>query len=88
MLCGGQVLVHGPAVGDEAEAELEVARQAAVGGQGQHQQGRDQQETHHQQGHTAPIRQQVRAVAGGAVGTHLGREREKWRWRGGGGGER
>ena len=71
MLRGGQVLVDGAAVGDEAEAQLEVAGQAAVGGQGQHQQGGDEQEAHHQQGHAAPVRQQVGAVAGGPVGAHL-----------------
>lgn len=54
-----QVLVDGPAVGDETEAQLEVAGQAAVGSQSQDQEGGYQDEAHHQQGHTATIIQQV-----------------------------
>lgn len=56
---GRQVLVYGPAIGDETEAQLEVAGQAAVGSQSQDQEGGDQDEAHHQQGHTATVIQQV-----------------------------
>lgn len=56
---GWQVLVHSPAVGDEAQAQLEVAGQAAVRSQGQDQQRGDEEETHHQQGHAASVGQQV-----------------------------
>ena len=77
MVRGGQVLVDGTAVGDEAEAQLEVAGQAAVGGQGQDQQGGEEEEAYHQQGHTAPVLQEVRAVQRGTVGAHLGEGRER-----------
>lgn len=74
MLVGRQVLVDGPAVGDEAQAQLEVAGQAAVRRQRQDQQRGDQEEAHHQQGHAAPVVQQVRAVGDGPVGPDLRRE--------------
>ncbi|TNN50483.1 Tubulin alpha-1C chain [Liparis tanakae] len=73
---GRQVLVHGPAVRDEAQAQLEVPGQAAVRGQRQHQQRGDQEEAHHQQGHAAAVGQQVRAVGGRPVRTDLGTPEE------------
>lgn len=73
MLGGWQVLVHGPAVWDEAQAQLEVPGQAAVRSQGEDQQRGDQEETHHQQGHAASVGEQVRAVRGGTVWTDLQR---------------
>lgn len=70
VLGGGQVLVHGPAVRDEAQAQLEVPGQAAVGGQRQNQQGGDQEEAHHQQSHTAAVVEQVGAERAGPVGAN------------------
>lgn len=71
MLGGRQVLVHGPAVRDEAQAQLEVSGQTAVRGQRQDQQRGDQKEAHHQQSHAAAVSQQVGAVGGRAVGANL-----------------
>lgn len=59
MLGGWQVLVHGPAVWDEAQAQLEMSGQPAVRGQCQNQQRGDQEEAHHQEGHAASVSQQV-----------------------------
>lgn len=59
VLGGRQILVHSPAVWDEAQAQLKVSGQAAVCSQCQDQQRGDQEETHHQQSHTASISQQV-----------------------------
>lgn len=78
MLCGRQVLVDGAAVRNEAEAELEVTGQPAVRSQRQDQQWSDQQEAHHQEGHTAPIAEQVRAVSRGTVRPHLREEGSVW----------
>lgn len=64
VLGGRLVLVHRPAVGDEAQAQLEVSGQAAIRRQCQDQQRSDQEEAHHQQSHTASISQQVGAVGG------------------------
>lgn len=75
---GGQVLVHSTAVGDKTHAKLEVSGQATVGSQSQDQQGGQQQETHDQKSHTAPIIQQVWAVQGGAMRLHLEDERKGW----------
>lgn len=72
MAAGRQVLVDGPAVGDETQAQLEVPGQATVGRQSQDQQRGDQQEAHHQQGHAAAVAEQVRAVGGRSVRPHLG----------------
>lgn len=73
MSCSWQVLVDGPGVRYEAEPQLEVTRQAAVGSQSQYQEGGDQEEPDHQEGHTAPVAQQVRTVAGRPLRAHLGR---------------
>lgn len=59
MLGGRQVLVHGPAVWDEAQAQLEMSGQPAVCGQCQNQQRGDQEEAHHQEGHATSVSQQV-----------------------------
>lgn len=68
---GGQVLVDGSAVGDEAHAQLEVSGQAAVRSQRQDQERGEQQEAHHQQSHAAGVVQQVGAVHGRPVGLNL-----------------
>lgn len=59
VLSGWQVLVHGPAVRDKAQAQLKVSSKAAVCSQRKDQQRGDQEEAHHQQSHTAGISQQV-----------------------------
>lgn len=68
---GWQVLVDGPAVGDEAHAQLEVSGEPAVCSQSQDQEGGEQQEAHHQQGYAASVVQKVWAVEGRPVGLHL-----------------
>lgn len=75
MPAGRQVLVHGPAVGDETQAQLKVSSQATVRGQGQDQQRGDQEEAHDQQSHAAPVTEQIRAVGGRSVRPDLGRAR-------------
>ena len=71
---GGQVLVDGAAVGDEAHAQLEVSGQATVGRQSQDQQRGEQQETYNQQGHAAGVIQHVWAVQRCSMGLHLEEE--------------
>lgn len=71
VLSGWQILVHGAAVGDEAQAQLKVTGQATVRSQGQDQQRGDEEETHHQQGHAASVGQQVWAVGSRPMRPHL-----------------
>lgn len=59
---GGQVLVDGTAVWNEAHAQLEVSGQATVCSERQDQERGEQQEAHHEQSHAAGVIQQVRAV--------------------------